>query len=72
MTIGEAKDVGVVRATERLVLVIAGIALAGLGFTPILIGVLVLIAALTEATVIQRIWHVWRLSQAAAPRTKEN
>ena len=40
--------------------------MAGLGFTPILIGILVLIAALTVATVVQRIWHVWRLSQAAA------
>ena len=54
-------------------LVIAGVALAGLGFTPILIGILVLVAALTVATVVQRIWHVWRLSQARAqPDSKEN
>jgi CDP-diacylglycerol---glycerol-3-phosphate 3-phosphatidyltransferase len=70
--IGLSASVGLAPRTERLVLVIAGITLAGLGLTPILIGALVLIAALTAATVIQRIWHVWRLSQVAAPRTKEN
>lgn len=64
--IGLAANVGLAPRTERLVIVIAGIALAGLGFTPGLIGALVVIAALTVATVIQRIWHVWRLSQAAA------
>ena len=71
--IGLTASVGLAPRTERLVLVIAGIALAGLGFTPILIGVLVLIAALTVVTVIQRIWHVWRLSRAATAATeKEN
>ena len=70
--IGLSASVGLAPRTERLVLVIAGIALAGLGFSPILIGILVLIAALTAATVIQRIWHVWRLSQSAAPSPREN
>jgi CDP-diacylglycerol--glycerol-3-phosphate 3-phosphatidyltransferase len=71
--IGLAANVGLAPRTERLILVIAGIALAGLGFTPGLIGALATIAALTVATVIQRIWHVWRLSEAATPDTnKEN
>jgi CDP-diacylglycerol--glycerol-3-phosphate 3-phosphatidyltransferase len=64
--IGLAASVGLAPRTERLVLVIVGVALAGLGFTPVLIGILVLVAALTVATVIQRIRHVWRLSQVAA------
>jgi CDP-diacylglycerol--glycerol-3-phosphate 3-phosphatidyltransferase len=70
--IGLAASVGLAPRTERLVLVIAGIALAGFGFTPILIGVLVLLAALTVVTVIQRIWHVWRLSQAPISHSKEH
>lgn len=70
--IGLTAAVGLAPRTERLVLVIAGIALAGLGFVPALIGALVIIAALTVATVLQRIWHVWRLSQAAATDTEEN
>jgi CDP-diacylglycerol--glycerol-3-phosphate 3-phosphatidyltransferase len=70
--IGLAANVGLAPRTERLVLVIAGVALAGFGFTPGLIGALVILAALTVATVIQRIWHVWRLSQAAPIDQKEN
>lgn len=70
--IGLAANVGLAPRTERLVLVIAGVALAGLGFSAGLIGAVVLIAALTVATVIQRIWHVWRLSEGAALDTKEN
>jgi len=69
--IGLEASVGLAPRTERLVLVIAGIALAGLGYTQVLIGIVVLIAALTIATVIQRIWHVWRLSQAATTHSKE-
>lgn len=69
--IGLSASVGLAPRTERLVLVIAGIALAGFGFTPILTGVLILLAALTVATVIQRIWHVWRLSQAPTSHSKE-
>ncbi len=69
--IGITATVGLAPRTERLVLVIAGIALAGLGFTPVLVGILVLVAVLTVVTVIQRIWHVWRESQAAASRSRE-
>jgi len=64
--IGLSASVGLAPRTERLVLVIVGLALAGLGFTPILIGIIVLVAALTVVTVVQRIRHVWRLSQASA------
>ena len=60
--IGLSADVGLAPRTERLVLVIIGVALAGFGFVPGLIGVLVILAALTVVTVIQRIWHVRRLS----------
>lgn len=72
--IGLAAEVGLSPRTERLVLVIAGVALAGLGFTAGLLGVLVILAILTVITVVQRITHVWRLSRAAAPQsaTKEN
>lgn len=70
--IGLAANVGLAPRTERLVLVIAGIALAGIGFVPGLIGALAIIAALTVATVVQRIWHVWRLSQGAPTHNKEN
>ncbi len=71
--IGLAAEVGLSPRTERLVLMIGGIALAGFGFTAGLIGVLVILATLTVITVIQRIWHVWRLSQAAVtPSSKEN
>jgi CDP-diacylglycerol--glycerol-3-phosphate 3-phosphatidyltransferase len=70
--IGLSASVGLAPRTERLVLIIAGVVLAGLGFTPVLIGILFLIAALTAVTVIQRISHVWRLSRAAESRSKEN
>lgn len=70
--IGVTATVGLAPRTERLVLVIAGIGLAGLGFTPILIGILILVATLTVVTVIQRIWHVWRASQAATLRSREH
>ena len=70
--IGLAANVGLAPRTERLVIVIAGVALAGLGLSAGLIGAVIVIAALTVATVIQRIWHVWRLSEGAALDTKEN
>jgi CDP-diacylglycerol---glycerol-3-phosphate 3-phosphatidyltransferase len=70
--IGLAANVGLAPRTERLVIVIAGVALAGLGLSAGLIGAVIVIAALTVATVIQRIWHVWRLSEGAAIDTKEN
>jgi CDP-diacylglycerol---glycerol-3-phosphate 3-phosphatidyltransferase len=70
--IGLAADVGLAPRTERLILVIGGVALAGAGATIGLIGILVLIAVLTAATVIQRIVHVWRRSQATAANIKES
>ncbi|MDQ4034790.1 MAG: CDP-alcohol phosphatidyltransferase family protein [Chloroflexota bacterium] len=71
--IGLEASVGLAPRTERLVLVIAGVALAGLGYAPILISILGLLAVLTVVTVIQRIWHVWRLSLAVSrTRTKEH
>jgi CDP-diacylglycerol--glycerol-3-phosphate 3-phosphatidyltransferase len=69
--IGLAADVGLAPRTERLVLAIAGVALAGLGLQIGLVGALVIIAGLTVATVVQRIWHVWRLSQAGDNRSRE-
>jgi CDP-diacylglycerol--glycerol-3-phosphate 3-phosphatidyltransferase len=69
--IGLAADVGLAPRTERLVLVIGGIFLAGIGFSAGLVAILVILATLTVATVIQRIWHVWRLSQAST-HTKES
>ena len=65
--IGLAADVGLTPRTERLILVIVGVALAGFGFTLGLIGILAILAVLTIVTVIQRILHVWRLSQATEP-----
>jgi CDP-diacylglycerol--glycerol-3-phosphate 3-phosphatidyltransferase len=70
--IGLAADVGLAPRTERLILVIVGVALAGFGLTAGLIGILVVLAVLTVATVIQRIVHVWRLSQATDPVSKES
>lgn len=60
--IGVSAAVGIAPRTERLVLIIAGLGLAGLGIGPALIAVLWIIAALTVATTAQRIWHVWRLT----------
>jgi CDP-diacylglycerol--glycerol-3-phosphate 3-phosphatidyltransferase len=62
--IGVTASIGLAPRTERLVLIVAGLGLAGLGFGPALIGALWIIAALTVATTIQRIWHVWRLTTA--------
>ena len=70
--IGLAADVGLAPRTERLVLVIAGVALAGIGFVIGLIAALVILATLTVATVIQRILHVWRLSEAATTHHREH
>ena len=60
--IGVSASVGIAPRTERLVLIIAGLGLAGLGVGPALIAALWIIAALTVATTTQRIWHVWRLT----------
>ena len=70
--IGLAASVGLAPRTERLVLVIVGIALAGLGLTSGLVLILVVVAVLTVVTVIQRMRHVWLLSQASVGDRKEN
>jgi CDP-diacylglycerol--glycerol-3-phosphate 3-phosphatidyltransferase len=57
---GISAAVGLAPRTERLVLVVAGIALAGLGISFGLIGAIGIVAALAAATTIQRIWHVQR------------
>ncbi len=62
--IGLSASVGLAPRTERLVLVIAGIALAGLGYVTALTGIIIIIAVLSVATVIQRIWHVRALAEA--------
>jgi CDP-diacylglycerol--glycerol-3-phosphate 3-phosphatidyltransferase len=67
--IGVSAEVGMAPRTERLALVIGGIALAGLGWPAILVGILWLIMALTAATVVQRIWHVWRSTQSRLARS---
>jgi CDP-diacylglycerol---glycerol-3-phosphate 3-phosphatidyltransferase len=69
--IGYQASVGLAPRTERLALLIVGVALAGLGFTQVLIGILVAITLLTVATVIQRISHVWRLSQATTTDSRK-
>jgi CDP-diacylglycerol--glycerol-3-phosphate 3-phosphatidyltransferase len=70
--IGFAADVGLAPRTERLILVIVGVALAGFGATVGLIGILVILAVLTIITVIQRILHVWRQTQATTSISKES
>ena len=70
--IGLAANVGLAPRTERLVLMIAGVALAGLGLTVGLIGVLLALAILTVITVVQRIRHVWLLSRAVTSDSREN
>jgi CDP-diacylglycerol--glycerol-3-phosphate 3-phosphatidyltransferase len=58
--IGVSASVGLAPRTERLVLVVAGIALAGLGMEIGLIGAVGVVATLAVATTVQRIWHVQR------------
>jgi CDP-diacylglycerol--glycerol-3-phosphate 3-phosphatidyltransferase len=75
--IGVSATVGLAPRLERLVLLVAGILLAGLGIEIGLIGAIGVIAALSVATTIQRIWHVHRLSTAgprpaASDTTREN
>jgi CDP-diacylglycerol--glycerol-3-phosphate 3-phosphatidyltransferase len=65
--IGVSATIGLAPRMERLVLLVAGILLAGLGIDIGLMGAIGVIAALSVATTIQRIWHVHRLS-TAGPR----
>jgi CDP-diacylglycerol--glycerol-3-phosphate 3-phosphatidyltransferase len=75
--IGVTATVGLAPRMERLVLLVVGIVLAGMGLEIGLIGAIGIIAALSVATTIQRIWHVHHLS-TAGPRpatddaTREN
>lgn len=64
--IGVDASIGLAPRTERLALIIAGIALAGLGWLPGLLGAIGLIAVLTVATAFQRILHVHRLTAGVA------
>jgi CDP-diacylglycerol--glycerol-3-phosphate 3-phosphatidyltransferase len=70
--LGMTAEVGLAQRVERLVLVIAGIALAGLGLAIGLIGALVIVAVLAIATTAQRIWHVHRLSAVQGRRTGDD
>jgi CDP-diacylglycerol--glycerol-3-phosphate 3-phosphatidyltransferase len=58
--LGVSASVGLAPRTERLVLIVAGIGLAGLGINVGLIGAIGVVAALSAATTVQRIWHVQR------------
>ena len=62
--LGLDAPVGLAPRMERLVLIVAGIGLAGLGIGIGLIGAMAIVAILAVATTIQRIWHVHRLSSA--------
>ncbi|HEX6655560.1 MAG TPA: CDP-alcohol phosphatidyltransferase family protein [Candidatus Limnocylindria bacterium] len=69
--IGLTASVGLAPRMERLVLTFAGIGLAGLGVEIALIIALGIVALLSVATTVQRIWHVHRLSTvtpAVAPK----
>jgi len=70
--IGASASVGLAQRTERLVLIVAGISLAGLGFEIGLISAIGIVAALSAATTIQRIWHVrQQVDGQPAPRDIE-
>ena len=64
---GYAAEIGVAPRMERLVIVIVGIGLAGLGFEVGIIGALLLVATLAVITTIQRIWHVHRQAAGSEP-----
>jgi CDP-diacylglycerol---glycerol-3-phosphate 3-phosphatidyltransferase len=64
---GTHGEVGIAARPERLMLIMAGLALAGLGWEVALIGALWVIGGFSLATVVQRIWHVWRQTGAVRP-----
>jgi CDP-diacylglycerol--glycerol-3-phosphate 3-phosphatidyltransferase len=64
--LGIPASVGLAPRTERMVLVVAGIGLAGLGWEIGLTGAIGIIAALAAATTVQRIWHVRRQIEASS------
>jgi CDP-diacylglycerol--glycerol-3-phosphate 3-phosphatidyltransferase len=63
--IGFTAAVGLAPRTERMVIIVAGITLAGIGVQIGLIGAMAAVAILSVATTIQRIWHVRRLAVAS-------
>ena len=66
-SLGFTASNGLAPRTERLVILVMGLVVAGLGYPPALLIALALIAILSWATVVQRIWHVHRQAAAAAP-----
>jgi len=62
--IGLTAAIGLAPRPERIVLIVAGLLLAGFGFGIALVAVLWIIGFLTVATTAQRIWHVWRLTSS--------
>jgi CDP-diacylglycerol--glycerol-3-phosphate 3-phosphatidyltransferase len=66
--IGLSASIGLAPRTERLVLIVAGIGLAGMGIQIGLLGAIGIIAALSAATTIQRIWHVRQQVEATQER----
>lgn len=64
--LGYRASVGIAPRPERITLVSVGLVLTGIGFQVGLIAAVWAIAALTTATVLQRIWHVWRQANRAA------
>jgi CDP-diacylglycerol--glycerol-3-phosphate 3-phosphatidyltransferase len=60
--IGLTAAIGLAPRPERIVLIVAGLILAGLGMGVALVAVLWVIGVLTVATTAQRIWYVWRLT----------
>jgi CDP-diacylglycerol--glycerol-3-phosphate 3-phosphatidyltransferase len=62
--IGLTAAIGLAPRPERIVLIVAGLLLAGFGFHIALIAILWLIGVLTVATTAQRIWHVWRITSS--------
>ena len=64
-SLGYTASVGVAPRPERITLLSAGLLATGLGLPVGLLEAVWLIAGLTVATIVQRIWHVWR--QAARP-----
>jgi len=57
-SLGLSATVGLAPRTERVILIVVGLALAGIGFAIGLIGAIGLVAALSVAATIQRIKHV--------------
>ncbi|MHB8717676.1 MAG: CDP-alcohol phosphatidyltransferase family protein [Candidatus Dormibacteria bacterium] len=61
-SLGFTCDGGVFARPERVVLTVVGLLVP-----PVLLAALVALAVLTNVTAVQRIWFVWRQSQATAP-----